>query len=126
VSARTVVFVCAHGAARSRIAAAWFNAGPPPGWLAITAACQEPAASINPRVEPLLSGTPAHGRLDHGPPVELSTVDGADLVVAIDCAVRGAQSWNLAASEVDARMRDELRYRVAALVQALDRPDVRS
>jgi protein-tyrosine-phosphatase len=47
---RTVVFVCAHGAARSRIAAAWFNTNPPPGWHA-TAAVQEPAPALNPRAE---------------------------------------------------------------------------
>ena len=56
---RTVVFVCAHGAARSRLAAAWFNADPPAGWYATTAAAEDPAPTVNPRVEALLTGTPA-------------------------------------------------------------------
>jgi hypothetical protein len=56
---RTVVFVCAHSAARSRLAAAWFNADPPPGWHAVTAAGEDPATSVHPHVGPLLAGTPA-------------------------------------------------------------------
>src|SRR5205814_1338165 len=38
VSDRILLFVCAHGAARSRVAAAWFNANPRDGWHATTAA----------------------------------------------------------------------------------------
>lgn len=68
---RTVVFVCAHGAARSRPAAAWFNADPPPGWHAITAAGEDPATSVPPHVGPLLAGTPAHADLDDTEPPQI-------------------------------------------------------
>jgi hypothetical protein len=111
-----VVFVCAHGAARSRLAAAWFNADPPAGWHATTAAGEEPATALNPRVAALLAGTPARDHLDAGPPRMLA---GGDLVVAIDCAVPGAQRWDLHATEVGEAMRDELRVRVEGLTRTL-------
>ena len=94
---RTVVFVCAHGAARSRLAAAWFNADPPAGWYATTAAAEDPAPTVNPRVEALLTGTPAAGHLDGESPRPLAATRG-DLVITIDCAVPGAQRWNLRAT----------------------------
>jgi arsenate reductase (thioredoxin) len=119
VTHRRLLFVCAHGAARSRIAAAWFNADPPPGWWAATAAAEEAARTLNPRVGSLLAGLPAHGALDTGPPRALAVVDPADLVIAVDCTVPGAQRWTLTAGEVDEALRDELRDRVAALVRAL-------
>ena len=34
---RTILFVCEHGAFRSRIAAAYFNATGPAGWHAVSA-----------------------------------------------------------------------------------------
>jgi protein-tyrosine-phosphatase len=118
-SGRTVLFVCAHGAARSRLAAAWFNADPPDGWHATTAAGEVPAAALNPRIGALLAGTSAQDHLDAGPPRPLSAVAVGDLVIALDCAVPGADRWSLAATEVDEAMRDELRARVAALTRAL-------
>jgi hypothetical protein len=128
VSDRTVVFVCAHGAARSRIAAAWFNADPPPGWRASTAAGEEPAETLNPRVGLLLADTAAGAHLDSGPPIALSIVDSDGMVVAIDCAVPAAYRWELDAAMVDEAMRDELHDRVATLVHVLRRCglDVRS
>jgi arsenate reductase (thioredoxin) len=119
VSGRTVVFVCAHGAARSRLAAAWFNTDPPPGWRACTAAGEEPAETLNPKVGTLLTDTPAGAHLDKGPPIALSTVDGDGVVVAIDCATPAAYRWDLDADTVGEAMRDELRDRVAALVHTL-------
>jgi hypothetical protein len=119
VTDRTVLFVCAHGAARSRITAAWFNADPPPGWRASTAAGEEPADALNPQVGPLLAGTPAGDHLDHDPPRPLAAVDFADRVISVDCTVPGAHRWNLTATEVGEAMRDELRDRVAALTHAL-------
>jgi protein-tyrosine-phosphatase len=116
---RAVVFVCAHGAARSRIAAAWFNTDPPAGWYATTAAGEEPAEALNPRVGRLLAGTSARAYLDELPPRPYTCAADGDLVIAIDCAVTGAHQWNLTATEVDDAMRDELGDRVAALVRAL-------
>jgi protein-tyrosine-phosphatase len=123
VSDRTVVFVCAHGAARSRLAAAWFNADAPPGWHATTAAGEEPAQSLNPRVGPLLAGTSAHDHLDHRPPRPLAATGDTDVVVAIDCDVPGALRWTLRATDIDDAMRDELRERVATLSRSLTRSD---
>src|SRR5262249_51934638 len=119
MTTRTVVFVCAHGAARSRIAAAWFNTDPPLGWHATTAAGENPAEALNPRLGPLLGGTSAHAHLDDTPP--RSSIPGAngDLVIAIDCTVPDADRWNLTAAEIDEAMRDELRDRVAVLIQTL-------
>jgi hypothetical protein len=113
---RTVVFVCAHGAARSRLAAAWFNADPPAGWHATTGAAEEPAPALNPRVAGLLAGTRARDHLDTEPPRPFAA---GDLVVAIDCAVPGAQRWDLHATEVDEAMRDELRHLVTTVTRTL-------
>jgi protein-tyrosine-phosphatase len=119
---RTVVFVCAHGAARSRLAAAWFNADPAPGWHATTAAGEEPSVSLNPRLGPLLAATPAEPHLDHSPPRPLAAAGDTDAVVAIDCDLPNAgHRWTLAATEVGEAMRDELRERVTALARALTR-----
>lgn len=116
---RTVVFVCAHGAARSRLAAAWFNTNPPPGWHATTAAGEEPAEALNPHVWRLLAATPARAHLDERPPRPHTGTADDDLVIAIDCAVAGTHQWNLTATEVDDAMHDELRDRVAALIRTL-------
>jgi protein-tyrosine-phosphatase len=128
VTGQRVLFVCAHGAARSRIAAAWFNAEPPPGWYATTAAGEEPAEALNPRVGPLLAGLPADRHLDHSRPRPLVTADPGDPVIAVDCDVPGAHRWTLTATEVGEAMRDELRDRVAALARTLAEalPAVRS
>jgi protein-tyrosine-phosphatase len=122
---RTVVFVCAHGAARSRIAAAWFNTDPPPGWYATTTAGEDPAEAVNPRLGPLLAGTSARAHLDDTAPRPYPAGADSDLVIAIDCTVPGARRWNLTATEVDEAMRDELRDRVTVLTQALHAGAVR-
>jgi hypothetical protein len=79
-----VVFVCPHGAGKSRIAAAWFNAAPPARCTATTAGVEpQPAVSVHaPR---LLTGTPASHHLDHALPRPLALVPEPSLVVAIDC-----------------------------------------
>jgi len=120
---RTVLFVCAHGAARSRLAAAWFNADPPPGWRATTAAGEEPSDALNPRLAPLLAATPAEAHLDHSPPRALAAAGDADAVVAIDCELPGADRWALTAVEIGEAMRDELRDRVAALARTVTATD---
>jgi hypothetical protein len=116
---RTVVFVCAHGAARSRLAAAWFNADAPPGWHAITAAGEDPATSVHPHVGPLLAGIPATPTWTTAHPGPMATAGTGDVVIAIDCTVPGAHRWNLHATEVDDAMRDELRDLVTTLTQTL-------
>ena len=49
---RTVVFVCEHGAFRSRIAAAFFNAASPSGWRGLSAG-RDPLAEASPLLGPL-------------------------------------------------------------------------
>jgi hypothetical protein len=93
---RVVLFACAHGAARSRLAAALFNADPPEGWHATTAAGEQPAQRISPDAVALLHGTTAATHLDLCPPQPRMAVDGADIVVAIDCdPLPGAIHWRL-------------------------------
>ena len=118
----TVVFVCPHGAGKSRIAAAWFGTCAPPGWAATTAGVRpQPLPSAHaPR---LLAGTAALAFLDPQPPRPLSAVPDAELVVAIDCpsgAVPTAVVWSLEHHEFDAAMVAELRARVRELVGPLD------
>ncbi len=115
---RTVLFVCEHGASRSRMAAAWFTLAAPPGWRAASAAL-DPAGAVSPNAVRLLAGTPAEGLLDHTAPVLLTAMPAAALVVAIDCEVAGAARWDLAVAEPCAAMRDELAVRASALARAL-------
>lgn len=118
---RTVLFVCPHGAGKSRIAAAWFNSAAPPGWWATSAGVTpQPAVSVHaPR---LLAGTPAEALLDQDPPRPLTAVADPALAVAIDCPpdqVPGALAWTLTAQGFDAKLREELRQRVTGLARLL-------
>jgi arsenate reductase (thioredoxin) len=117
-----VLFVCPHGAGKSRIAAAWFGANAPAGWAAITAGVSpQPAASAHaPR---LLAGTAALVFLDLQRPRPISAVPDADLVVAIDCpagAVAADVQWTLVHHEFDEQMAVELQGRVLDLVGRLE------
>ena len=118
--ARTVLFVCAHGASRSRLAAAWFTLVAPPGWRA-TSAGIEPAAAVSPSAGRLVAGTPAEGLLDRTSPTPLTVAlaSAPTLILAIDCALPGAARWDLAATEPTQAMRDELAARATALARAL-------
>src|SRR6266542_2132579 len=80
---RTVVFVCLHGAGKSRIAAAWFNGVAPPDWRA-TSAGVAPQATVSAHAARLLAGTSVESLLDHGLPRPLAAVADPNLVVAID------------------------------------------
>ena len=88
---RTVLFVCEHGAFRSRIAAAYFNAAAPKGWRALSAG-RDPQAEVSARLEPLLTGTPAAEHLESDPPRGVAAVL-SDRVIAIDCMLDGADLW---------------------------------
>jgi len=115
---RTVVFVCEHGAFRSRIAAAYFNAAPPKGWRA-TSAGRDPQAEPSARLGSLLAGTAAAGHVETEPPPSLLEVDAARLI-AIDCSVEEADVWHTTAGS-DEALRDELSRRIALLVRELER-----
>lgn len=119
---RTVLFVCPHGAGKSRVAAAWFNGNAPPGWRATTAGVT-PQATVSAHAPRLLAGTPVAELLDAEPPRQLSAVPDAHMVVSIDCLagdIEGAaQSWHLVNTDFNDAMCDELRVRAQALALEL-------
>ncbi len=117
--ARTVVFVCPHGALKSRLAAAYFNRVAPAGWQA-TSAGMEPAVAVNVLAGPLVAGTGVEGLLDVDPPRALSDLAQPERVVGVDCDVPGAaDQWRLVHQEVGEAMRDELRRRAEELTRQL-------
>ena len=115
---RTLLFVCPHGAAKSRMAAAFFNRAAPPGWQATTAGA-EPQTTVGANAVRLLAGTDADALLDREPPRPISAVPSPARIVAIDCDVPGAERWDLANRQFDDAMRDELRDRAEALARVL-------
>ena len=117
---RTILFVCPHGAGRSRMAAAFFNNMVPPesGWQA-TSAGQEPDKAVGPATVRLLAGSDAEPYLDLERPRPLAAVIAPDRVVAIDCDVPGVERWDLANQEFDEAMRDEIRTRAETLAKEL-------
>jgi hypothetical protein len=117
-TARTVAFVCLHGAKKSRLAAAFFNAGPPPGWRAASAGLH-PQEAVSEEAVRLVVGTDAEALLDHTGPRPLAAIPAPDLVVAIDCEVGGARRWDLVHDEGGVAMRDELAIRAAELVREM-------
>jgi protein-tyrosine-phosphatase len=114
---RTVLFVCPHGAGKSRIAAAWFCGLGVAGWTATSAGVQ-PQARVSVHAARLLAGTPVSALLDEALPRPMSAVSQPDLVVAIDCPpeVDADVRWDLAHQEFDEGMCAELRDRVEHLV----------
>ena len=113
---RTVLFVCEHGAFRSRIAAAYFNAAAPKGWRAVSAG-RDPQAEVSARLEPLLAGTAAAEHLENGPPRGVDAVR-PDRVIAIDCVLDGAERW-VVEGKVDQALRDEIADRTRSLAREL-------
>src|SRR5439155_516862 len=78
----------------------------------------------DPPLARLLAATPAEIHLDHSPPRPIAAAEDADVIVAIDCDLPGAEQWTLTAEEPSEATRDELRNRVTALVRALTAADV--
>ena len=116
---RMVLFICPHGAGKSRMAAAFFARVAPLGWSA-TSAGLEPDSVVSRNSVRLLAGGEADALLDREPPRPLHAVGAADRVVAIDCAPNGATDrWELGDREFDAVMRDEIRARAEALAAEL-------
>lgn len=116
---RTMLFVCPHGAGKSRMAAAFFARVAPPGWAA-TSAGLDPGPELSPTAARLLAGTDAAGHLDQEPPRPVATVPFASRVVGIDCVPPGmTDGWELRNAEFDAAMRDEIRARAEALAAEL-------
>ena len=113
-----VVFVCQHGAFRSRIAAAYFNAASPNGWSASSAGVT-PQAEVSPRLDPLMTGTGVEEHVDASPPRSLG--DGsAARVIAIDVDTAGAETWRIGTATTDEVLREEIRRRVERLVAEVE------
>lgn len=110
-----MVFVCEHGAGRSRVAAALFAATAPAGWRAASAGLR-PQEQVSPHAAGVLG--PATARLDTSPPQSFAQAPG-DLVVAIDCDVPGARRWMLRAKWPEPGVGDELRSLTAGLTAEL-------
>jgi arsenate reductase (thioredoxin) len=114
-----VVFVCLHGAARSRMAAAYFNRIAPPGWTAVSAGL-EPDAMLSPTAARLLAGTEGEAYLDQSPPRSIAEIGAVNRVVGIDCRPEGSTDhWQLHNQDFDEGMRDEIRARAEALAAEL-------
>ena len=113
---RTMVFVCEHGAFRSRIAAAFFNAAAPTGWRAVSAGL-DPQLTTSARLVPLLAGTSAAEHLETEVPRRAGDLQ-ADRVIAVDCALGETEQWTTNAPS-DEGLRDELASRVERLVLEL-------
>lgn len=114
----TVVFVCPHGAGKSRVAAAVFDAIAPAHWHA-TSAGVDPAAAVNPQFAALLDGDDAGAAFDHTPPRPVATADG-DLVVAIDCDITADHAWRMEHPTPTTEFRDEITRRVTELAASLN------
>jgi hypothetical protein len=113
-----VLFVCPHGALKSRLAAAYFNRVAPVGWQA-TSAGQQPQQAVSVHAAPLVAGSDVAHLLDTSPPRPIDAVSDARMVVAIDCELPGAGGWRLDQQEVGEEMRDELRHRAERLAVEL-------
>ncbi len=116
---RTVLFVCPHGAGKSRMAAAFFNRLAPADWRA-TSAGQEPGPAVSPHAIRLLVGTDAEALPDRAPPRPIIGVPSPARTVAIDCDVSGADRWDRRHQEVGKARRDELRARARTLARELE------
>jgi len=115
---RIVVFVCAHGAVRSRLAAALFNQLGHSGWWAWSVGL-DPQSELGETARRLLEGSDAKAFLDTGPPHALDASSSADAVIAIDCRLAGSELWRLERADFGQPMVEELRRRVVELARRL-------
>jgi hypothetical protein len=116
---QVVLFICPHGAGKSRMAAAFFERLAPMGWRA-TSAGIEPGPELSPTAARLLAGTDAEALLDSAPPRAIADAGSANRVVGIDCAPDGVTDrWDLSQFEFDVAMRDEIRALAEALAAEL-------
>jgi hypothetical protein len=113
----TVLFVCQHGAGKSRMAAAWFNTDPPPGWRA-TSAGVEPQTSVSLHAPRLLAGTVAEATLDRTRPSRPAVRGGIDTaliaagviaaaVLAVSAISTDPETTPAAATSCEVRQRTE-------------------
>jgi hypothetical protein len=120
---QTVLFVCPHGAGKSRIAAAWFNGLHLPGWTALSAGVR-PQTEVSQHAARLLAGTPVRHLLDETAPRPVSAVPDAEILVLIDGdeLLPADVRWALDQQVFDEQMCAEIRDRVRALAASLTSP----
>lgn len=111
-----VLFVCPHGAAKSRMAAAFFNRVAPGTWQATSAGVM-PQEAVSLNAIRLLRGSDAEALLDVTPPQPVAAVPSPDRIVAIDCDVPHAERWDLQHQDFAEPMREELQGRAEALAR---------
>ncbi len=116
MTTRVLLFVCPHGAGKSRIAAAWFNRLAPSGWRALSAGL-EPQAQLGDNALRLVAGTDAAAHLHRTPPRSIGDAGDSDRIVAIDCDVPGAKRWDLSAAGFTDELAEEIRVAVVTLLQ---------
>jgi len=114
---RTVLFVCAHGAYRSRVAASFFNASAPAGWHA-TSGGQDPQDAISAEAARAVAGTSAEAHLERDRP-RPADLGSADRAISIDCDVPGAERWSLSEADAGPAQHAELRHRAERLAAEL-------
>jgi arsenate reductase len=113
-----VLFVCEHGALRSRLAEAFFNQVAPAGWHARSAGL-DPQEGISASALRLARNEGVDELLDVVAPRPVSSVPEADLVVTVDCELPGAVPWLLEHRLVDEALATELRARAERLAVEL-------
>ena len=123
---RTVLFVCLHGAGMSRMAAAYFNRAPPPGWHALSAGI-EPAEALSATAATLLAGSGAEGFVDRDPPRAIAAVEEPERVIAlrnpeIQYELTADERWDLTSS-AGVPLRDEISDRAEALAHRVNAPE---
>jgi hypothetical protein len=119
---KTLLFVCLHGAAMSRIAAAYFDQTAPAGWHGLSAGV-DPAGTLSHTAARLLAGTTAVAYLDLAPPRPISALPRPERVIAlrnpeVRYELEGAEIWDLTHAGGDS-LRDEIQVRVETLVRTL-------
>src|SRR2546423_15586704 len=89
-----VLFVCPHGAAKSRLAAALFNRVAPADWQA-TSAGLHPQAAVSVATVHLVAGTDLDPPLDPPPPRPATAGRDAVTRVGLGCDPSHARRWGL-------------------------------
>ena len=127
---KKVIFACVHGAGRSQMASAFFNALAAPQKARAVAAGTEPASRVHPEVVAAMAQVGID--LSRMTPRLLTAevASGAAMLITLGCGERcpvvpGAQreDWPLPdpkglPAEAVAAVRDEIRARVEALLEA--------
>ena len=126
-----VLFVCVHNAGRSQMAAAFLDRKAD-GRVLVRSAGSEPADSVNPRVVEAMDELGIDLAAARPKRLEDAAVREADVVITMGCGDacpiypgKRYEDWELedpAGKDADTvrRIRDEIKQRVAGLLQGLD------